>query len=79
MRFRCFYALTSRTNKKSPASEPGHFVTREFKSHNNRSITQWNMCTGDGSVVGVGISYGEYNSEGQLTAMTGFFDPPEAG
>lgn len=57
----------------------GHFVTRQFKSHNDRSIAEWNMCAGDGSIVGVGISYGEYNVEGQLTSMTGFFDPPDAG
>ena len=57
----------------------GHFVTRDFKSHNNRSIAQWDMCAGDGTVVGVGISYAEYNEGGQLTSMTGFFDPPEAG
>lgn len=57
----------------------GHFVTREFKAHNDRSIAEWNMCAGDGSVVGVGISYGEYNSAGKLTSMTGFFDVPDAG
>jgi len=55
----------------------GHFVTREFKSHNSRSIAEWTMCAGDGSELGVGISYGEYNAEGQLTSMTGFFDSPE--
>ena len=55
----------------------GHFITREFKSHNNRSIAEWNMCSGDGTIVGNGISYGEYNEEGKLTSMNGFFDPPE--
>ena len=55
----------------------GHFVTREFKSHNNRSIAEWDMCTGDGTIVGNGISYGEYNKTGQLISMTGFFDLPE--
>jgi len=53
----------------------GHFVTREFKSHNNRSIAEWDMCAGDGAVISIGISYGEYNEDGQLIAMTGFFDP----
>ncbi len=57
----------------------GHFVTREFKAHNNRSIAEWNMCAGDGTVVGVGISYGEYNSTGKLVSMAGFFDAPDAG
>ena len=56
----------------------GYFVTREFKTHNNRSIAEWDMCVGDGTVVGVGISYGEYNTEGKLTSMVGFFDPPDA-
>lgn len=55
----------------------GHFVTREFKSHNDRSIAEWDMCAGDGSVVGVGISYGEYNEAGQLVSLAGFFDTPE--
>jgi len=54
----------------------GHFLTREFKSHNNRSIAEWDMCAKDGTVIGVGISYGEYNEEGRLMAMTGFFDSP---
>lgn len=55
----------------------GHFVTQDFKSHNNRCIAQWNMCAGDGSVVGEGISYGEYSETGKLLSMTGFFDLPK--
>lgn len=56
----------------------GHFVTREFKAHNNRCIVEWDMCTGDGATIGAGISYGEFNDAGLLVTMTGFFDPPEA-
>ena len=52
----------------------GYFVTREFKSHNQRSISEWNMCAENGTVIGIGISYGEYNAEGKLTSMSGFFD-----
>jgi len=55
----------------------GHFVTREFKFHHNRSITEWNMCLRDGTVAGTGISYGEYNDAGQLKSMCGFFEPLE--
>ena len=55
----------------------GYFVTREFKSHNNRSISEWDMRACDGTVIGVGISYAEYNRDGKLTSMTGFFDSNE--
>lgn len=54
----------------------GHFVTQNFKTHNNRSIAQWNMCAGDGTIVGDGISYGEYNDAGKIIAMSGFFELP---
>jgi hypothetical protein len=56
----------------------GHFVTKYFRAHNNQSIVRWDMKTGDGTVVGEGISYGKYNAQGKLIAMTGFFDPPSA-
>lgn len=55
----------------------GHFITRTFKAHNDRSIAEWDMCAGDGSVVGVGISYGEYSPDGKLISLAGFFDVPE--
>lgn len=64
-------AYMSEFHKMMPG---GHFVTKEFASHNNRSISQWNMCAGDGSVVGDGISYGEYDDQGKLITMTGFYD-----
>jgi len=53
----------------------GHFVTKEFKTHNGRSIAVWDMVGGDGTVMGNGISYGEYAEDGKLKTMTGFFDP----
>jgi len=53
----------------------GHFVTTSFMSHNNKSVVTWEMKTGDNTVIGDGISYGEYNEQGLLTAMTGFFEP----
>ena len=54
----------------------GHFETTYFLAHHDRSIARWNMRTGDGAVVGEGISYGEYDAHGKLVAMTGFFETP---
>jgi hypothetical protein len=57
----------------------GHFVTTYFNAHNARSIAKWNMVTGDGTVIGDGVSYGEYAPNGKLITMTGFFEvPPSA-
>jgi hypothetical protein len=53
----------------------GRFVVKHFLAHNDQSIACWDMVTGDGTVAGDGISYGKYNAEGKLTAMTGFFEP----
>lgn len=55
----------------------GHFVTKEFFTHHQRSVARWNMVTGDGTVIGEGISYGEYTDAGKLRTMTGFFDQPQ--
>lgn len=52
----------------------GHFVTTGFRSHNGRSVATWNMVGGDGTVLGDGISYGEYAPSGKLRVMTGFFE-----
>jgi hypothetical protein len=54
----------------------GHFVTTHFLAHHSRSIARWNMVNGQGEVIGEGISYGEYDGSGRLTAMTGFFETP---
>ncbi len=53
----------------------GHFRTTEFFAHHGRSVARWDMLGGDEQVLGHGISYGEYNQDGKLVAMTGFFDP----
>ena len=55
----------------------GHFVTNEFVEHHKRSLAKWDMLDGSGNKVGEGVSYGEYNDEGKITAMSGFFDVPE--
>jgi hypothetical protein len=36
------------------------------------------MHSGDGAVVGDGVSFGEYDAQGRLQSMTGFFDDPGA-
>lgn len=54
----------------------GHFVTTWFLAHHDVSIAKWDMVGGDGTVVGEGVSYGQYNRQGELVAMTGFFETP---
>jgi len=54
----------------------GHFVTTYFLAHSDKSITRWEMRNQEGEMIGDGISYGEYNTEGKLTSMTGFFEAP---
>lgn len=55
----------------------GYFRTTYFLAHNNRSIARWEMMIGD-TVASEGISYGEYDAEGKLVSMTGFYETPEA-
>ncbi|MEM7344846.1 MAG: nuclear transport factor 2 family protein [Chloroflexota bacterium] len=55
----------------------GHFVTTYFAHHNDKSIATWQMKSGDNIVLGNGISYGEYNVQGVLTSMIGFFEVPQ--
>ncbi len=56
----------------------GHFVTTYFLSHSNKSIARWEMRNEENTVIGEGISYGEYNERGMLTSETGFFETPDA-
>ena len=35
-----------------------------------------NMVDGSGQVIGEGVSYGRYNDQNRLVAMTGFFETP---
>jgi hypothetical protein len=61
------------------AQIPGaHFVTKYFLAHHERSIAKWNLVDGSGNVIGDGISYAEYGSDGKLVAMTGFFEAPHS-
>ena len=54
----------------------GHFVTKRFIVHHDRSVAYWEMCNAAGEVLGDGVSFGEYNETGKLKAMTGFFEVP---
>ena len=54
----------------------GHFVTKRYIAHHDRSVAFWDMCDANGTVIGDGVSYGEYDATGKLTSMTGFFDTP---
>ena len=70
-------ALTTYMEQFHQQIQGGHFVTQEFLSHSNKSVARWEMRDTDNIVLGNGISYGEYDSEGRLYAMTGFFQVPE--
>lgn len=54
----------------------GYFATKSFFAHSNKSVATWDMKNGD-MVIGNGISYAEYNDQGVLVSMTGFFEPPQ--
>lgn len=57
---------------------PGaHFVTAYFLAHHNKSIARWEMRNAENVLLGDGISYGEYNDNGNLVCMTGFFESPQ--
>jgi len=52
----------------------GYFNTTYFLGYTGISIAKWDMLNGDDLVIGEGISYCEYNEQGKLTTMTGFFE-----
>lgn len=54
----------------------GHFVTTWFVAHHGRSIAKWEMRGANAAVLGEGVSYAEYEGDGKLRAMNGFFDTP---
>jgi SnoaL-like domain len=60
------------------AQMPGtRFVMETFSTHHRRSVARWRMQSAAGLALGSGISYGEYDEEQRLLAMTVFFDDPE--
>lgn len=55
----------------------GYFLTTYFLMHSNKSIARWEMRNSSNNVLGDGMSYGEYNDNGKLVSMTGFFQTPQ--
>lgn len=51
----------------------GHFEIVDFQAHHNFSIARWNMLNHENMNIGDGYSFGEYNQEGLLIKMTGFY------
>lgn len=61
------------------AQIPGvHFHTTRFVSHHGTSVAWWEMRDGHESVLGEGVSQGEYGADGRLRRMRGYFDVPGA-
>lgn len=55
----------------------GHFVTKRYQYHHNRSIAEWEMRNGENELMGTGTSFAEYDPSGRLISETGFFEVPE--
>lgn len=68
--------LTAYMNQFHSQVPGGHFVTTEFMAHHGRSLAKWEMRDGNDTVLGDGVSYGEYNNDGKLLSMSGFFAVP---
>lgn len=54
------------------------FKTYYFLDHHQKSIAKWQLKNNDGTVLSEGISYGEYNADGLLIAMSFFEAEPPA-
>ncbi len=54
----------------------GYFKTIEFMAHHDRSLAKWEMRDASDKKLGDGVSYGEYDADGKLVAMNGFFEVP---
>ena len=54
----------------------GYFEVTYFLCHHNYSFAKWDMKNKDGKKIGEGHSFGEYNSDGKLIKMTGFYEFP---
>lgn len=53
-----------------------HFVTTDFLAHHDKSVAKWEMTNDAGVVLSDGISYAEYNDDGKLTSIIGFYETP---
>lgn len=56
-----------------------HFVATRFISHHRCSMAQWQMRDAHEAVLSEGASFGEYEADGRLIRMNGFFDTHSAG
>jgi hypothetical protein len=54
----------------------GWDATEQFLAHHGASVARWRMLNAAEVPVGEGISYAEYDDEGRLMRMTGFFETP---
>lgn len=54
----------------------GRFAIRNFATHNHCSIAHWDMLSANGEKLGDGVSYGEFDDNGKITTMTGFYEVP---
>ena len=54
----------------------GSFETIQFMTHKNRSVSRWQMRNAQNEAIGDGISYAEFDNDGRLKTMTGFFETP---
>jgi hypothetical protein len=43
--------------------------------HHHMFRVGWKVTNQDGNILATGIDYGEFNEEGRLTKVVGFFDP----
>ena len=66
-------AYMSEFQKQAPGA---HFVTEYFATHHQKSLAKWTMRSETSVKLGEGTSYGEYDANGLLVAMTGFFESP---
>lgn len=55
------------------------FITIDFNSHHDRSLTHWNMVDANENILSQGASYGLYGADGRLLQMTGFYETSGAG
>ena len=71
-----FDALAAYMDQFQQQIPGGHFVTQRYWHHGDRCAAAWEMRGSNGDKLDEGVSFGEYNADGKLVTMTGFYDPP---
>lgn len=51
----------------------GSFETIEYISHHHTTLVKWHMKNGENQKLSEGYSVAEYNSEGKIFKLTGFW------